>query len=239
MLPTPPSEETRDETVARERVEQWTNELFRTSPMIRFMSKHLALLSCDPRAAPPSTYVPPSATSSPSSSPTPILAAAGTQTASPSPSAPTPPPPILIATCPKAVAGGFSPSLPGEPTSFSSILLCSNRLYSKEHVENTISHEMIHWFDHCRFKVRWDNLAHHACSEIRAATLSGDCDLLREWGRREYGLKGQFQKCIKRRAALSVAANPSCQGDLERAKREVDLVFDSCFKDTRPFDEIY
>ena len=29
-------------------------------------------------------------------------------------------------------------------------------------------HEMIHMYDHCVFNVEWDNLRHHACSEVKS-----------------------------------------------------------------------
>lgn len=97
---------------------------------------------------------------------------------------------------------------------------------------------MVHWFDHCRFLVDWSNLRHHACSEIRAASLSGDCGFGREFQRRIYGFKLQHQNCVKRRAVLSILVNPACGGDREKAERTVDEVFESCFGDTRPFDEV-
>jgi hypothetical protein len=28
---------------------------------------------------------------------------------------------------------------------------------------------MIHWWDHCRFKVDWQNLNHHACTEVSSS----------------------------------------------------------------------
>lgn len=28
-------------------------------------------------------------------------------------------------------------------------------------------HELVHMYDHCKFKVDWSNLRHHACSEVR------------------------------------------------------------------------
>ncbi|CDS00327.1 related to ATP23-putative metalloprotease of the mitochondrial inner membrane [Sporisorium scitamineum] len=218
-IPTPRHLETPQETVERERCEQWTDELFRTSPMVRFMSKHLTLLDCNPLS--PLPPLPASTTTSSSSTPPPQQ------------------PKLVIAPCPPSIAGGFSPSLPSEPTSHSSILLCSNRIYSKSHLEDTLSHEMVHWFDHCRFLVDWSNLRHHACSEIRAASLSGDCRFAREFIRRNYGFKLQHQKCVKRRAVLSILENLACNGDREKAERTVDEVFESCFGDTRPFDEIY
>lgn len=213
--PTPRHQETPQETTERERCEQWTDELFHTSPMVRFMTKHLSLLDCNPLS--------PLRTASSSSHAT---ASARAQ------------PKLVIAPCPPSIAGGFSPSLRSEPTSESSILLCSNRIFSKAHLEDTLSHEMVHWFDHCRFLVDWSNLRHHACSEIRAASLSGDCGFVREWQRRNYGFKLQHQNCVKRRAVLSILANPACAGDRQKAEQTVDEVFQSCFGDTRPFDEV-
>ncbi|SPO32814.1 probable Mitochondrial inner membrane protease ATP23 [Ustilago trichophora] len=218
--PKPRHLETPTETTERERCEQWTDQLFRTSPMVRFMAKHLSLLDCNPLTPLPSA-------SMASSSTEPASASATAQQ-----------PKLVIAPCPPSIAGGFSPSLPHEPTSHSSILLCSNRIFSKSHLEDTLSHEMIHWFDHCRFLVDWSNLRHHACSEIRAASLSGDCGFARELKRRNYGFKLQHQNCVKRRAVLSILANPACAGDSDKAQRTVDEVFESCFGDTRPFDEV-
>ncbi|KAL0088069.1 peptidase M76 family-domain-containing protein [Phycomyces blakesleeanus] len=92
------------------------------------------------------------------------------------------------------------------------VLLCQNKLNSKAHQERTMVHEMVHMYDDQKFKVDWMNLRHHACSE--------------------------HQACVKRRAVLSVLSNPSCKSR-EDAERAVASVFDSCFADTRPFDEIY
>jgi hypothetical protein len=46
-----------------------------------------------------------------------------------------------------------------------------------------------------------------------------------------------LQACVRRRAVLSVAANPACP-DTETAEKAVNEVWDSCFPDTRPFDEV-
>jgi len=43
--------------------------------------------------------------------------------------------------------------------------------------------------------------------------------------------------CVRRRAILSVMANPNCP-DKESAERAVNEVWESCFNDTRPFDEV-
>lgn len=48
---------------------------------------------------------------------------------------------------------------------------------------------------------------------------------------------GFFQVCARRRAVLSVIDNPACP-DKAAAERAVDEVWNSCFNDTRPFDEV-
>lgn len=46
------------------------------------------------------------------------------------------------------------------------------------------------------------------------------------------------QACVRRRAILSVRANPNCP-DEATAARAVNEVWESCFNDTRPFDEVH
>jgi inner membrane protease ATP23 len=42
---------------------------------------------------------------------------------------------------------------------------------------------------------------------------------------------------VKRRAILSIVSNPACKSE-EMATKVVNEVWESCFKDTRPFDEV-
>jgi len=77
-----------------------------------------------------------------------------------------------------------------------------------------------------------------ACTEIRAENLSGECGAVREMvnGRvklQSGNFKGHGGECVKRRAGLSVMANPNCK---ERAGEYVDAAFERCFRDTFPFD---
>ncbi|KAI8080429.1 peptidase M76 family-domain-containing protein [Thamnidium elegans] len=132
--------------------------------------------------------------------------------------------------CDEMRSGGFSP--------VNGILLCPNKIGSKTHQEHTMVHEMIHMYDHHKFNVDWSNLKHQACSEVRAASLSGDCRWTREMQRGFFTFTKQHQVCVKRRAVLSVTQNPNCK-NVEEAERAVSSVFESCFADTRPFDEIY
>ena len=141
-------------------------------------------------------------------------------------------PTIRCLPCSKYQSGGFSPS--------HGILICQNRLLSRKHTEDTLSHELIHMHDHLRFNVDWANdIRHHACAEIRASSLSGECRWTREsFGRGVWDFTRQHQECVRRRATLSVSGHPLCNGK-EHAESVVNQVFGSCFADTRPFDEIY
>lgn len=54
--------------------------------------------------------------------------------------------------------GGFSPD--------HGILICANEMRSKKHLEDTLAHEMVHAWDHLRWKVDWADLRHAACTEV-------------------------------------------------------------------------
>jgi inner membrane protease ATP23 len=60
--------------------------------------------------------------------------------------------------CTTSQSGGFDPNY--------GILLCANELQTKGVVEDTMSHEMVHAYDHLRFKVHQDNMQHQACTEV-------------------------------------------------------------------------
>lgn len=138
---------------------------------------------------------------------------------------------IICDVCDDYKGGGFHPDL--------GILLCQNRILDKYHLEDTLSHELVHYYDNTKFQVDWLNLRHHACSEIRASSLSGECRMMTQLRGRGFMTIGKgHQECVRRRAILSVKENPHCK-DAEHAAKVVDEVFDSCFNDTRPFDEIY
>ncbi|KIK29704.1 hypothetical protein PISMIDRAFT_26840 [Pisolithus microcarpus 441] len=139
-----------------------------------------------------------------------------------------PPSNIVCGSCDSTRSGGFHPS--------GAIVLCQGHFGGKRHMQDTLTHELIHMYDHCKFNVDWYNLRHHACSEIRANSLSGDCRFMREIGRGNASFSKQHQACVRRRAILSVRENPKCP-DEAAAERAVNEVWESCFNDTRPFDE--
>jgi inner membrane protease ATP23 len=59
--------------------------------------------------------------------------------------------------------GGFSPD--------HGIMICANEMRSQGHMEDTMAHEMVHAYDHLRFKVDWADLRHAACTEVCAYFL--------------------------------------------------------------------
>ncbi|KAI9853033.1 MAG: Mitochondrial inner membrane protease atp23 [Thelocarpon superellum] len=118
--------------------------------------------------------------------------------------------------------------------------ICANELRNKGHLEDTLAHEMVHAYDHLRFNVDWmADLRHAACAEIRASSLSGECRWTREFFTRgQWAFTQHHQDCVRRRAVASVMHRPFCK-DQVQAIKVVNEVWDSCFADTRPFDEIY
>ncbi|KAF5026639.1 hypothetical protein F66182_1265 [Fusarium sp. NRRL 66182] len=131
-------------------------------------------------------------------------------------------------------SGGFSPP--------HGILICANVIRDRKHLEDTLAHEMVHAWDHLRWKVDWTDdkdLKHAACTEIRASMLSGECRWTKEaFTRGNWKLTQQFQNCVRKRAVMSLLGRERCKDDVQAAK-VINQVWDSCFSDTRPFDEVY
>ncbi|KAK7150162.1 hypothetical protein R3I94_009464 [Phoxinus phoxinus] len=132
--------------------------------------------------------------------------------------------------CDGTVSGGFDAAT-------SQIVLCQNNIHQQAHMNRVVTHELIHAFDHCRARVDWfSNPRHLACSEIRAANLSGDCSFFNEVSRFNFGLREHHQECVRSRALRSILAVRKVSR--EEAELVVDEVFDSCFRDHAPFGRI-
>ena len=117
------------------------------------------------------------------------------------------------------------------------VVLCANNIYSEGHMTDVVTHELIHAFDHCRGKVDFKDPRHLACTEIRAANLSGDCFWAKEtFNRLQLGFKKHQQDCVRRRARRSVEAVTGISE--AEANAAIDDVWDVCFNDTTPFDRI-
>ncbi|EGW32945.1 mitochondrial inner membrane protease ATP23 [Spathaspora passalidarum NRRL Y-27907] len=138
---------------------------------------------------------------------------------------------VVCDVCDDLKGGGFHPD--------EGILLCANWLRSRSQLEDVLTHELVHAYDYLRFNIDLTDLRHHACTEIRASMLSGECRIMNEIKKTGLGNFGRkFQDCVRRRAVLSVSANPKCTSK-EEAEKVVNTVWNSCFNDTRPFERVY
>jgi len=97
--------------------------------------------------------------------------------------------------------------------------------------DNTVVHELVHAYDQCKQKIDWKNCLHHACTEIRASSLSGECDFRQEVNRGRYQVSRGGLDCVQRRAELSVSGNPHCK---DVAKDAVLATYDYCSRDRAP-----
>ncbi len=141
---------------------------------------------------------------------------------------------VRCRSCKEGMLGGFDHKY--------GIKLCANYVEKRNMLEDVMAHEMVHAYDHLRFKTNLDHetdLREVACSEIRASNLSGECRWSNEFFRnRIWRFTNHHQDCVRRRAVFSVKNRPNCRDDVEAVK-VVNEVWDSCFRDTRPFDELY
>ncbi|KAG5188087.1 peptidase M76, partial [Tribonema minus] len=142
--------------------------------------------------------------------------------------------------CDESMTGGFTLNAEagasqqgGKPQP--TIILCEEVQIMRQQrvVDSTLAHELVHAFDACRVKADFTNCLHHACTEIRASNLSGECAWKMEWDRGNVAITRQQEKCVKRRAALSLAANPSCKG---QEQQFIDAAWPFCSRDDEPFD---
>jgi inner membrane protease ATP23 len=65
---------------------------------------------------------------------------------------------MRVKRCTTQQSGGFDPDY--------GILLCANKFRNRGHMEDTMAHEMVHAYDHLRFKLDPLDLRHAACMEV-------------------------------------------------------------------------
>lgn len=142
---------------------------------------------------------------------------------------------LVCRKCPPSISGGFavaaSSSGQADTKYKPQIVMCENGMLEKESFEHTLVHELVHAFDQCRAKIDWKNCLHHACTEVRASAISGECNLLHEIFRGNTKIRNGHQECVQRRAAKSVAMNPHCTN---LAADAVSAVFEPCYRDKSP-----
>lgn len=130
-----------------------------------------------------------------------------------------------------AVQAGYLWGPSGKSLKKGEIALRADKITSKELAERNLRHELIHAFDDARGFVDPQDCLHHACSEIRAARLSGDClgyEVAQNWS----DPMSSGLQCVRRRAVVAVDSNPVCRSFAERA---VEKMFPKCYGDNEPF----
>lgn len=70
---------------------------------------------------------------------------------------------ILCRMCTAEQSGGFHVD--------HGIMLCANKFRNRGHQEDTMAHEMVHAWDHLKWKVDENNLKHQACLEVGQSLL--------------------------------------------------------------------
>jgi len=75
---------------------------------------------------------------------------------------------VLCRRCPtRKVEGGGYMRQSGGFSKDHGILVCANEIRNRKHMEDTIAHEMVHAWDHLRWKMDAEtNLRHAACTEV-------------------------------------------------------------------------
>lgn len=142
---------------------------------------------------------------------------------------------------------GPSDSL-GEFDNHGNISIYADNIGLNMDIHDTLRHELVHAFDRCRVQQslklepgQVESTEFKACSEIRAAMLSGDCHWSREWLRGNVPLWrtvllspshfiGAFKKCIERRSKLALSG--------QNEKDAVSTLLSRCVQDKEPFFEI-
>ncbi|KAJ1434525.1 peptidase M76 [Ochromonadaceae sp. CCMP2298] len=136
--------------------------------------------------------------------------------------------------CDAEISGGFNvgSSQTKESGYQPQIIVCENNILEKETFEHTIVHELVHAYDVCRAKLDFADCAQHACTEIRASSMSGECSILHEVFRGKLKrLAGGQKDCVQRRAIKSLQMNPNCQAIADKA---VSDAFTECYADQCP-----
>mmetsp|Transcript_22483 Transcript_22483/g.33891 ORF Transcript_22483/g.33891 Transcript_22483/m.33891 type:complete len:189 (-) Transcript_22483:225-791(-) len=133
------------------------------------------------------------------------------------------------------IAGGFMNAENNTETETPQVVLCEDAIFDQNHLSETMVHELVHAYDSCRADLSLSNLYQHACTEVRASNLSGECSWKNEICRGNFGIKAQQKECVRRRAVLSLIGNPYCANS-KQAEKVVEDVLERCLQDTAPFD---
>ena len=120
------------------------------------------------------------------------------------------------------------------------IIFCSNRLRNTKDMEDVFVHEMVHAVDYCTRDMDITQCEALACSEIRAAR-EAEClsSIVPKWNGEKINVPWPVQMFTKEGCVMSnatTATQAMFPGDVGAAC--VKKMFDQCYRDTVPFDDI-
>lgn len=127
--------------------------------------------------------------------------------------------------CAPGVEGGFD-------VAANQVVVCHNQCAGDPaKVAEVAKHELVHMYDHCVARVDFEDPAHLACTEVRAANLA-QCRSGGLLSRSRLVAGGSHRDCVRERAARSVAVIRGV-GPAEAAA-DVEAVFERCYADLEP-----
>lgn len=125
--------------------------------------------------------------------------------------------------CVKNMFGGFD-------TERKELILCENDIWTQTRMNEVMKSEMIHAYDVARVKFDKDNLHHLACTSIRVANLSGKCLY------KSFFIKDYKPACVRDYAIKNMMCSKNISE--EKSMKVIDSVFEDCYNDYAPFQEM-
>lgn len=115
------------------------------------------------------------------------------------------------------------------------VWMCANKFWNPFEFRRVLTHELVHAFDFARARIDPTSCPHMACTEIRAWSLSGECDLWTKW----FSFLGEDmvnrkQRCVRDGALASLLDNDRCH-DVYVARGAIEEVWAPCWRDYWPF----
>jgi len=137
---------------------------------------------------------------------------------------------LVCVKCPTEVRhrAGYSPK-------HNKVWICANHIWNPFEFRRLLTHELVHAFDFARAKIDTGSCVHMACTELRAWSLSGECDLWTKW----FDFLGEDminrkQRCVRDGALASLLENERCR-DQYIARAALEEAWAPCWRDYWPF----
>lgn len=120
------------------------------------------------------------------------------------------------------------------------IVIDSSSFLTPFSYRRALARGLVYAFDNARAKVDYSNIDHLTCTSIRAANISGECDLWAKWteyigedplGMKMYSMK---QRCVRGKVSEQILMESRIHSAQE-IEGALDRVWERCFRDHWPF----